>query len=42
MATLIRMNAWTPKQWELILSELPQNAGLWNIDWSDDKSDCES
>ena len=46
MATLIRMNAWTPKQWELIISKLnlprQQKAGVWNIDWSDDKSDCES
>jgi len=46
MVTLIRMNAWTPKQWELILSKLniprQQRAGLWNIDSSDDKSDCES
>jgi hypothetical protein len=40
------MNAWTPKQWELILSKLnlprQQKAGVWNIDWADDKSDCES
>lgn len=46
MVALIRMNAWTPKQWELIMSKLkipkPKKAGVWNIDWSDDTSDCES
>ena len=46
MVYLVRMNAWTPKQWELIMSKLdipePQKAGLWNIDLSDDKSDGDS
>lgn len=42
MATLIRMNAWTPKQWEAILVNLPQIAGVWDIDWSDESSDAES
>ncbi len=43
---LIRMNALTTRQWEALLTTLsvvqPQNAGWWDIDWSDDMSDCES
>ena len=41
--TLVRMNAFSPAQWKALMESLkPQNAGYWDIDWSDDKSDCES
>lgn len=46
MMSLVRMNALSSTQWETILKSLyaasPANAGIWNIDWSDDISDCES
>ena len=46
MMSLMRMNALSATQWETILKSFyvahPTNAGTWNIDWSDDVSDCES
>lgn len=39
---LIRMNALSLHQWEAVLINIPQVAGMWDIDWSDDKSDCGS
>jgi hypothetical protein len=38
---LVRQNALSVEQWVTILI-IPQDAGVWDIDWSDELSDAES